>query len=323
MTLNFPMNTVIAAFTSKGIALASRLAEYLDAVIFVPERLSREGVCVISPSLSEWTCRMFHEAGALVFIGACGIAVRAVAPHVESKLSDPAVIVIDESGKFVIPLLSGHIGGANDLARKIAAFLHAQAVITTATDINNLPAVDEWAVKHDCAIENPHAVKNISGSLLEGHSVGVAVTCDEMPAPFPVTLWLRPRVLVLGAGCNRNTDPAKFEECAIDFLKGAGVSVLSLKAIASIDLKKDEPALVSFSERHNIPFMTFTAGELQAVQGKFTTSEKVREFTGTDNVCERSCVLAAGEGSVLMRSKCVYDGMTFALARGVKLCRDS
>ena len=96
MTLNFPMNTVIAAFTSKGIALASRLAEYLDAVIFVPERLSREGVCVISPSLSEWTGRVVHEVRALIFIGTCGIAVRVVVPYVESKLSVPAVIVVPE-----------------------------------------------------------------------------------------------------------------------------------------------------------------------------------------------------------------------------------
>ena len=310
------MNIAIAAFTNRGIALAQRIAEFLgDAEVFAPERFVRDGVGEISPSLSEWAGRVFHEAGALVFVGACGIAVRAVASHVASKLHDPAVIVIDESGKFVIPILSGHIGGANDLARKIAGFIHAQAVITTATDVNNLVAVDEWAVRHDCAIENPQAVKTVSGALLEGASVGVAVTCEEMPAPFPITLWLRPRVLVLGTGCNRGVDPAKFEECALDFLKGAGVSVLSVKAVASIDLKKDEPALKAFAEKYRVPFLVFSASELQAVQGKFSASELVRHFTGTDNVCERSAVLAAGEGSVLLRSKCIYDGMTFALAR--------
>ena len=311
------MNTVIAAFTNRGIALAQKIADFLgeDTDVFVPERFSREGLNVISPTLTEWTGRVFHEAGALIFVGACGIAVRAVAPYIASKLHDPAVVVIDEAGNFVIPVLSGHIGGANELARKIAGYLHAQAVITTATDVNNLPAVDEWAVRHDCKIENPHAVKTVSGALLEGSSVGAAVTSEEIPAPFPVTLWLRPKVLVLGAGCNRGVDPAKFEECALDFLNGAGVSVLSLRAAASIDLKKSEPAIVVFAERHNIPFITFTASELQAVQGKFTSSERVRYFTGTDNVCERSAVLAAGDGAVLLRSKCVYDGMTFALAR--------
>lgn len=313
------MNTAIAAFTNRGIALALRLAEFLGegASVFVPERLSRarEGVGVITPSLSEWTGRVFHEVNALIFVGACGIAVRAIAQHIASKLHDPAVVVMDESGKFVIPILSGHVGGANELARKVAGYLDAQAVITTATDVNDLVAVDEWAVKHDCAIENPEAVKHVSGALLEGASVGVAVTCEDVPAPFPVTLWLRPKVLVLGTGCNKGVDPAKFEECALDFLAGAGVSVLSVRAVASIDLKKDEPAVKAFAEKYGVQFLTFMASELQAVQGRFTSSERVRQFTGTDNVCERACVLAAGEGAVLLRSKCVYEGMTFALAR--------
>ncbi len=123
-------------------------------------------------------------------------------------------------------------------------------------------------------------------------------------------------MLVLGAGCNRGVDPAKFEESACDFLKGAGVSVLSVRAVASIDLKKDERAIVSFAEKYGVELVTFGACELQAVQGRFTSSERVREITGTDNVCERAAVLGAGEGGVLLRSKCVYEGMTFALARG-------
>ncbi|MBQ7217791.1 MAG: cobalt-precorrin 5A hydrolase [Synergistaceae bacterium] len=310
------MNTAIAAFTKKGITLALKIAEILgDSSVFVPERLAAEGVCVIAPSLTEWAGGVFHEVRALIFVGACGIAVRAVSQYVASKLHDPAVVVVDEAGRFVIPILSGHIGGANYLARKIAGYLHAQAVITTATDVNSIPAVDEWAIRHDCAIENPEAVKRVSGELLEGHSVGVAVTCEDMAAPFPVTLWLRPKVLVLGTGCNRGVDPAKFEECALDFLAGAGVNVLSVRAVASIDLKRDEPAIIVFAEKYGVPFLTFGASELQAVQGRFTSSERVRQFTGTDNVCERAAVLAAGEGAVLLRSKCVYDGITFALAR--------
>ena len=310
------MDTAIAAFTNNGTALAMRVADFLgdDAEVFVPARFSREGADVIDAPISEWAGRVFHRVRALIFVGACGIAVRAVAPHIESKLSDPAVIVIDEAGRFVIPVLSGHIGGANELARRIAAFLHAQAVITTATDINNLPAIDEWAVKHDCVIENPDAIKHVSSSLLEWHPVGAAVTCEDIPAPFPVTLWLRPKVLVLGAGCNSGVSPEEFDDCALDFLKSAGVSALSLKAIASIDLKKDEPAINAFAVRHGIPFITYTAGELQAVRGRFTSSERVRHFTGTDNVCERACVLAAGNG-VLLRNKCIYDDITFALAR--------
>ena len=309
------MNTVIAAFTERGVKLALKIAGFLGGEVFAPERFSRDGVRAIDGSLTEWAGEIFHEAGAIVFVGACGIAVRAIAPHVTDKLHDPAVIVADEAGRFIIPILSGHVGGANEIARKIAGFLHAVPVITTATDVNGLTAVDEWAVKNDCVIENPSAVKNVSSRVLEGLPVGVAVTSENVPTPFPVTLLLRPRVLVLGAGCNRGVEPEEFERSAMDFLSGAGVSVLSLKALATIDLKKDEPAMNIFAERHNIPLVTFSAVELQALRGEFSASETVRKFTGTDNVCERACVLCAGEGAVLLRSKCIYDGITFALAR--------
>ena len=309
------MNTVIAAFTRNGISLARRLAVHLDAKIFVPSRLSDDGLNVIDSPLTEWAGNHFRESSAMVFIGACGIAIRAIAPHINSKMLDPAVIVIDEAGRYVIPVLSGHVGGANTLAREIAGVLHAQAVITTATDVNHLPAVDEWAVNNNCAIENPEAIKHVSSSVLEGHSVGVAITDELMPSPFPVTLWLRPKVLVLGAGCNKGTDSAEFERSAMDFLNSSGVSVLSVASLASIDIKAHEGALLDFSRAHGLPFMTFTAGELRALQGRFTASEVVRNVTGTDNVCERAAVMAAGDGAVLMRSKTVYGGITFALAR--------
>ena len=93
------------------------------------------------------------------------------------------------------------------------------------------------------------------------------------------------------------------------------MSVLSLRAVASIDLKKDEPAVKAFAEKYGVQFLTFMASELQAVQGRFSSSERVKHFTGTDNVCERAAVLAAGEGGVLLRSKCIYEGITFALTR--------
>ncbi len=310
------MDTVIAAFTERGVNLALRLSEFLGAEVFAPERFSREGVNVIDLPLSEWTGKYFHSKKALIFISACGIAVRSTAPHVKDKMSDPAVIVIDETGRYVIPILSGHVGGANEISRSVAKFLNAQAIITTATDINNLTAIDEWAVNNDCLIENPGNIKDISGSVLEGKNVGVAVTSDDITPPFPVTLFLRPKVLVLGAGCNRGADAEEFERFSMDFLSGAGVSALSLKAIASINIKSDEPAMKIFAERHNIPFLTFSADELQTLNGRFTVSETVMKYTGTDNVCERACILAAGEGSVLLRSKVVYNGkITFALAR--------
>lgn len=309
-----PGGIVLAAFTRAGAALAARLAGSLSGRAFVPERCLVSGTEPLEETAGEWAERWFPRAEALVFVCACGIAVRAVAPHVRSKAEDPAVLVLDERGRYVIPLLSGHIGGANALARRVAALTGGAAVITTATDVNGLVAVDEWAAKNDCAIENLEAVKHVSAAVLEGRPVGVAVTEQEQPAPWPVTLWLRPRRLVLGAGCRRGSDPEAAAAAAADFLEGAGVSPLSLCAVASIDLKRDEQALIALAERYGVPFLTFSADALRAAPGRFSASDRVLEVTGVDNVCERAAVLAAGNG-VLLRSKARYPGMTFALAR--------
>ena len=307
---------VLAAFTEAGTTLAVRLADRLGGRAFAPERCLVPGAERIDPDggVRGWAGEWFQRAGAMVFVCACGIAVRAIAPWVRAKTQDPAVVVTDEAGRFVIPILSGHIGGANRLARRIADLTGGAAAVTTATDVNGVTAVDEWAVENRCAIQNPRAIKAVSAAVLAGERVGVAVTDELQPAPWPVTLWLRPRRLVLGSGCRRGADPEAVARAAADFLEGAGVSPLSLCAVASIDLKRDEGALIALAERYGVPFLTFSADALRAVPGRFSASERVRLATGVDNVCERAAVLAAGNG-VLLRSKTLYPGMTFALAR--------
>ena len=191
---------VFAAFTRSGAELAVKLAGALGGQTFAPEHCLVEGAELLDGLVGEWAGRWFPRAGALVFVCACGIAVRAVAPHIRSKTEDPAIVVADERGRFIIPLLSGHIGGANNLARRIAMLTGGEAVVTTATDVNGLVAVDEWAVKNNCGIENPTNIKKVSSAVLAGTPVGVAITEQLQPTPWPATLWLRPRVLTLGVG---------------------------------------------------------------------------------------------------------------------------
>ena len=283
------------AFTDRGQAWEQQLGFPVD-----------RGIPVM-----EWTRQYFTVSDALLFIGACGIAVRAVAPLLRDKTADPAVLVMDEAGKHVISLLSGHIGGANALAREIALKTGAEPVITTATDLRDITAADTWAVAHDCAIENPAAIKDVSAAALAGRTVGVAVTERQMDPPFPVTLWLRPRTLVLGAGCRRDADPEAFEEKVLQFLKENGVSLLSLRAVATIGIKRDEPALVRFCGRYGLPLQVYTAEELRGVPGIFAHSDFVEKTTGVDNVCERAAVLAGGS---LLVGKTAADGVTLALA---------
>lgn len=284
------------AFTEKGQAWAG--------VLGVPVE---RGVPV-----REWTKAHFDEADALLFIGACGIAVRAIAPHIGDKATDPAVVVMDEAGRHVIPLLSGHIGGANALAVKIAALTGAEPVITTATDVRGVPAIDSWAVDNDCAIENPAAIKAVSSAALAGRPVGVAITERQLKPPFPVTLFLRPRTLCLGVGCKKGIDSGAFEKAALAFLNGCKVSLLSVKAVATIDIKKDEGAINAFCEKYHLQLLTYDAPALRAVEGTFSHSDFVEKTAGVGNVCERAAVKASG--GVLLMGKTAAEGMAFALA---------
>ena len=324
------MNIAIAAFTRRGASLGAFLAEELGAQLSVPARLAEENGAASFSSIEAWAAEHWGSCDALLFIGAAGIAVRAIAPHVRDKFTDPAVVSMDESAAFVVPLLSGHVGGANDLARCIAALTGATAVISTATDVNGLFAVDEWAVKHGLVITDRPLAKAVSAALLEGKSVGFAsdfaipcpdgltegraeigvwVTCRAGGGPFPRTLRLVPQCLSLGIGCRRGTGEAAIRAAVEEVLAGWDLS--AVKQVATIDLKKDEAGLLSFCASLGVPLMTYTAEELRAAKGDFTPSAFVQGVTGVDNVCERAAVLSGGRLTI---PKQAGDGVTVAVA---------
>ena len=319
------MTRAYLAFTEKGRSLAEKLAEQLPGSV---TRCGHGG-----PSLADWTEQQFAHADALIFVGAVGIAVRAIAPHCKSKATDPAVVVVDECGHFAVPILSGHLGGANDLAREISALCGAVPVITTATDVHGVFAVDEWAKHQDCRVLEPERIKRVSGKILTGSSVSYwsefpisgSAPAGAIPAQaqdgsdFAVTLFpsgtalhLIPRIGVLGIGCKRGTSSEQLESAFAAFCSQHGLAPESIVSAASIDLKQNEAGLLEFCKKHNwnIPF--FSAGQLRAVPGTFTPSTFVQNVTGVDNVCERAAVLASG--GTLCIPKQAGGGVTFALA---------
>lgn len=327
--------TVYAAFTAEGVKTALEIRSHLGGIVYAPERfvppyrsesVDAHGVDMphdlraMNGSVRAWAAEYFNRAKSLVFVCAAGIAVRAIAPCVADKTTDPAVVCTDDLGQNVVPLLSGHIGSANDLAKKIAQIIGGRAVLTTATDVRGIRAVDSWAMDAGMKIENPHRIRDISAAMLDGKSVGVAVSEEMTAPPWPVTLWLRPQNLVLGIGCKRGIAAKKLEEAVSNFLDDAGVSPLSVALVASIDLKRDEGAILTWCARHNVESRFYSADELNAAVGKFSSSEWVREVTGTDNVCERAAILAAQDRAAkgraaLMRGKTVYNGIALALAK--------
>ena len=338
------MNAIVFSFTRNGAKISLKLQKYLDSCGFATEIFTTRRYRDLDPALKEigpslqLMCKeAFPLCRLMVFIGATGIAIRSIAPYIRSKTKDPAVISIDEQGKFVIPLLSGHIGGANGLAAGIAAFLKAVPVITTATDVNDLFAVDEWAARHNMSIYNMQSAKTFASNLVdckkvgvksefpirgplpkglilaEGGPVGLAISLRKSVQPFVETVVLRPRILHLGIGCRRGTPKDNIEELVIQELKKLKVTMSVVKGIASIDVKKDEEGLLTFAEENAFPIRFYSAEELNAVEGDFTPSAFVAKTVGVDNVCERAAVLDSGGGKLLLR-KTGRNGVTLAIA---------
>lgn len=329
------MSLNIISFTEKGIKTSLKVA---DAVKGHDIRLYTKWsgydkkdfdanfeIEKVSESITDLAVKMMSERHCLLFIGACGIAVRAIAPGINSKLTDSPVIVMDEKAEYVIPVLSGHMGGANELARMIADVVGATPVITTATDINDTFAVDVWAKDNGLNIINKDGIAKVSSKVLNGEEI--KITADTVPADVVVTddpesikpgdalLVLKPKEYVIGAGCRKDKEPADFKEFICRTLSDNGISEKDVYAIASIDIKKDEEAFKSYSRVLGIPFMTFSSDELAEVKGDFSSSDFVKETTGVDNVCERAAIKGCGDGGTLIVKKTAKDGMTIAIAK--------
>ena len=272
----------------------------------------------------------FKDRTPILFISACGIAVRFIAPFVKDKLNDPPVVVMDELGRFVIPVLSGHVGGGNALADRIAQITGAVNVTTTATDINNVFSPDVFAANNRLEIHNREAIKHVSKKSLEGKPILISVQdyppkkpCDILISDEGIsdeyikghTLWLSPKKYVLGVGCKKGKTAEETEALAQIIFEKAGIDYSDIYAFGSIDIKAEEEGLLDFSARHGIPFVTFPADMMKRVQGEFTPSSFVEEVTGVDNVCERAAVLLAGCHGKLIKKKIAKDGVTMALAQ--------
>ena len=377
------MKLAVISFTVNGTRLNRKLGTMLEQKLQVfryvkskqPQVLEEAGKqpeCMVwQGSLNDWAKEMFASMDALLFIGATGIAVRAIAPFVQDKFYDPAVLVMDELGQFCIPLLSGHVGGANELAETISGLIESQPVITTATDVNHQFAVDVFARKNGLKIADRELAKEISAELLTGRKVGFFTDflwngtlpkglcegqfCDrniwitrnadslksnskkrakiegydtetdteqketdrsEICSEEKDILRLVPPVIILGIGCRKGTPAGQIRSSIHQLLKEQNLHPLSIAAIATIDLKKEEPGLLEAAEALQIPVICYSSEELATVPGDFAESAFVKQITGVGNVCERAALKAARErGGYLVCHKTVYDGVTVAAAR--------
>jgi cobalt-precorrin 5A hydrolase len=343
------MKMGVMALTRHGVELACKIGAGFGADVYCPAAFIENGAGndtgiftqPITGNFGQFTGKIFSEYQALVFIMACGIVVRSIAPYLKDKKLDPAVVAMDEKGEFVISLLSGHWGKANELAISLAAFTGGQAVLTTATDVNGIIAFDVFARQNNCIIENEPALKQISSTLVNGGSVSlyadgpiqgelphyiqpgkqgekgryavVLSNSTSIRPEFETVLYLRPGNLILGIGCKKGITKTAIAECLADFLARNQKSPLSLKTIASLDIKAREAGILDYSREQNIPYITIPADEIKKVEDRFSYSPFVKKVAGVGGVAE-ACAVLGGKNTRLVCPKMAYRGLTFALA---------
>ncbi|MDO5155340.1 MAG: cobalamin biosynthesis protein [Eubacteriales bacterium] len=341
----------VISFTKIGAALSRQLLKKMNYPITLYTKckllheemhstyIEDQKIIYVEDELCAWTANQFAKRNVILFIGACGIAVRAIAPSVRDKFADSPVLVMDEKGNYVIPILSGHVGGANAVAKDVSACCGATLVLTTATDVQEKFAVDLFAKENHLQIKNREKIAAVSAKVLRDEPIqmfieenvcvnldtdDVIVTKDRealdidvwvgVEAPYGDYLHLKPKQYIVGMGCKKGKDFASLKAFFDETLNGLSITADEVRMLASIDVKKEEAGLIELASYYQIPFETFSKEQLQNIDGAFSASTFVENTVGVDNVCERAA-MATCEGGKLVLSKQTHEGMTIAIAR--------
>lgn len=283
------------------------------------------GFTRVGERLEDWTRAHFGNGHVLLFVGAVGIAVRALSGLPKDKLRDSPVLVTDDNAGYVIPILGGHAQGANKMAVVLASLIGAVPVITTSTDGNGAFSADVFAAEHRLKIRNREGIKTVSARAIEGKNITLSIknyppsgpvdviVADETDAEY--TLLLSPKQYTVGLGMKKGKDAKESEAFFLRTLREAGIGPEDVYAICTIDVKEEEPAVRALRDQYRIPVLSFDKDLLMKARGTFHSSDFVSRTVGADNVCERAAVLGAGAGGSLVLPKCAENGMTIAIGK--------
>ncbi len=339
-------STAVYALTPKGIELGRRIAESLGGELHVPQRFAAQSGGPGSEALGfeallPLVAGTFHLYKRHVFVTAAGIAVRAIAPLMCGKAKDPAVAVMDQEGRFAVSILSGHLGGANELVRELSGITGAEPVITTATDSAGLPALDMLAGEAGLVADDPGKFKIVSAALLEGRDVQIfdpdgRLSLHKEPlfvhklsqeweankpgvwvdwrsgGGFSETLRLYPPVLALGLGCRRGAKASEIVNLVKKTLSDNGLALESVARAGSIEAKADEEGLLLAVRELGLAPEFFSAESLKGVTVE-NPSETVLRHMGVESVCEAAARLLSRNGR-LVASKTKSPQATAAVA---------
>ena len=318
------MKIALLALTDAGKTLAGRLCRALPDATLLTERGKVAEILKDNWSLYD----------GFICIMAAGIVVRGISPLLRNKQKDPCIVVMDQGGNYSVSLLSGHLGGGNELARLAAKNSGGQAVITTASDVTGHTALDLWARDHNLVVADKNRLTAVMAVLVNQARIHVftEVKLNSWPADFQlvddpetadllisfhtqintIPVHLHPRNLVLGAGCNRGTAAQAFETSLVELCERHNLARKAIRNLASIDLKQDEQGLLDFAAANNWPIDFFVKDELNQV-AEASTSQAVLAATGAKGVAEPAAVLSAKNGKLLIRKE-KWQDVTLAVA---------
>lgn len=339
------MKIALISYTKDGKKIGDKLVKYRKEAQY-------KKVCIvhhyensqIQGGIKEHIERIFQEYDGIIFISAAGIAVRMISPYIKNKETDPAVLVIDDLGRFTISLLSGHIGGGNELTQWASSILGSVSVITTASDIRGIEAIDIFAKKNNYIIEDTKAAKTIMTMMVNGEKIGfftedkeiidysnlvlikdlnnienisgiIAVTyMEQLKLDLPHVL-LRPKAINIGIGCRKNIDTEKIIDFIKDLLKENNLSQKSIKALGTIEAKKDEKGIIEAAQFFKCPLKIFSVKDIKKIENKLSKSDFVKATVGVYSVAEPCACLLGGNIKVFRKQK---DGITLSISTEVK-----
>lgn len=334
------MKIAVISVSDKGLELAKSLKEKLDHdSTIIKTDLYHKNVKKYFPIL-------FYEYDAIIAIMASGILIRSIAPLIESKVTDPAVINIDDNGNFVISTLSGHLGGANKLCEKISNLIDATAVITTSTDVNKKLGIDVIAKDLFLSIDNPNEILFFNKAILEAKEISFTLNpnknfdylyeyLNNNTLEIDVSIYysskinpgeilvgldeheiiLKERKMVVGIGCRRGKACEFIYDGLKKSLNDLNIDISRINNFASAEIKKDEEGILELSDKLNIPVNFVEIDKLKLFEScDVAKSEFVYSKFGIYGVCEPSALITAGFDSELIYKKTSYDGVTISVA---------
>ncbi|MGZ7043791.1 MAG: cobalt-precorrin 5A hydrolase [Methanobacterium sp.] len=326
------MKIAIITITEDAQNLAENLAEDLnnDSTII--------SVKIFHKNVKNALRETFHEYDCILGIMATGIMIRNICPLIKNKIEDPAVLTMDDKGKHIISLLSGHFGGANDIALKIAEISGAEPVITTATDIHGKFGIDSLARKYYLYIEDYRNIKAINSALIQDKKVEIYIPPgydfifkdkrvktsyikkeslnNELKTVYgDKYVILRPKKLVLGIGARKCIAETKVQQAINEVMKLLNLSPMRVDALATGEMKKDEEGIIQTAKKLNIPLEIITEDQIKSLNHPdISPSKFVEKKFGVPGVCEPSALIAAGNNPRLIFKKTAFNGVTIAAA---------